>query len=561
MYLKNTIGLLLSIFIFLQCSPTQQLGQNIQETVVPKLTVVISVDQMRYDFLERFEPYFQKGFKRLLEDGAVFTKAHHEHSHNGTAPGHATIATGCYPVHHGIIENDFFNPRTGDIEYSVEDTAVQIIGVPHRGKLKGMSPAKLLKPTIGDRLKEKSPKSKVYGIAFKDRSSILLAGKKADAAFWYDNISRRFVSSDWYGKSYPDWAKKYVGTEVMKTEIETGWHKKLPDEAYSVSREDDFERESGQFIPAFPHTRERMGARIPAAWRDNLMLWNTPFGDGFTIEFAKTLIEKEALGADSYPDLLFISCSTADAIGHHFGPYSQETQDYYLRLDDYLGSLFDFLDQKIGKDHYTVALSADHGSARMPEDMARTGLDAKRISTTQFEADMDSIESQLQKELELTQPLFYFYSPQGLSLNYAEIREKRMKEVTIRRKVAEALKSIDYIVETYTAEELQKSARPKKSYQSWFQRSYHPDRGNEIKMLFKKFYLVSYKENGTTHGTPYEYDSNVPIILMGNPFPAGKYSQSVATVDIAPTLLKTIGINRLKGMDGKIMEMPLSSKK
>ena len=558
---KFSLCFILLVFLFSKCKPTEKINQPVSIMEPPKLMLVISVDQMRYDFLERFQPYFKHGFRRLLAEGAVFSKAHHEHSLNGTSPGHATIATGCYPTNHGIIENDFFNPRTGDIEYSVEDTAVQVIGVAHSGKLKGMSPAKLWKPTMGDRLKAKSPQSKVYGVAFKDRSSILLAGKKADAAYWYDNLSSRFVSSDWYGKAYPEWAKTLVGKEMMKTEIEAGWQKKMPESDYSVSREDDFEREMGQFIPTFPHTRERMGPGIPSSWRNTLMLWNTPFGDAFAIEFAKALIENEGLGMDAHPDLLLLSCSTADAVGHHFGPYSQEVQDYYMHLDDYLGGLFDFLDQKVGAANYAVALSSDHGSARMPEDLARQGLDAKRISQTQFEADMDAVEKQLQTELKLTQPLFYFYSPQGLSLNYLETREKGINDTRLRKKVAAALKSIDYIVETYIAEELQKGIKAKKSYQSWFQRSYHLERGNEIKMLFKKFYLVAYKENGTTHGTPYEYDSNVPLVLMGKPFPKGNYPQPVATVDIAPTILKALGIKRLRGMDGKVIQMDLLSQK
>lgn len=501
----------------------------------PRLIVFLSVDQMRASYLDRFSELYTGGLKRLRDQAMVFTNAHHEHGITHTAAGHATLSTGRYPMNHGIIANDFFNRTTLQMEYSVDDPSVKMVGVEQGGP--SHSPANLKVPAIGDWLKKDQRQSKVYGVAFKDRSSILMAGQKPDQAFWYNDVAGRFISSSYYGNRYPQWAGKMVGTEVMKNEIEHGWHKKLKDDAVyeRLAGPDEVIFENVRFIPGFPHTKARMAGFVRPESRARDMLWTTPFGDQLTLQFAQQLIIHNQLGMDDVPDLLAISCSTADAIGHHFGPDSQEVMDYYLRLDDYLEELFSFLDNRIGKDSYLVVLSADHGVVSMPELTAEKGIDAQRIPYSKFRQIMKQFDSNMQKELGLNSSIIHTVNYTGVSLNYEEAKSKGMDEAQLRQKMADALKKMYFVEDAFTLEELQR-ANPNRPYLELYRRSTYPGRGHDIKLRYKEHYLVAYNNGGSSHGTPYDYDSHVPVVFYGFGLPARRIDRKVATVDIAPTL-------------------------
>ena len=518
----------------------------------PSLVILISVDQMRYDFLTRFKPYYKHGLKRLIDEGAVFSNAHHEHAITHTAPGHASISTGTYPSKHGIMENDFYNPVSGQIEYCVVDPEVEIIGVENDGALEGKSPENLKRNTIGDWLKRSNKKSKTFSVAFKDRASILLGGQNANRAYWFDNITTRFVSSTYYKEDIPEWVSSFEGKTIMAKELEEGWLKKYPEEVYKVSREDNFFVENGQFLPSFPHTKKLIVGRVNPAMKDAILLWTSPFGDALTLEFAQRLILEENLGKDEHPDLLTIGCSTADAIGHHFGPYSQEVQDYYLRLDEYLGNFFTFLDQELGKDNYAVALSSDHGVLPMPEELKKRGVDSKRILMEEFNEAIEKAVQEISQELELTQPVLRIFGSTGFSLNYGEAYEKQISPDELQAKLAEKLEKLDFVEEVYTSRELQKKAKDD-YYLTLFKRSTRDDRGFELKVRYKENYLVNYRSNGTSHGSPYSYDTQVPVIFWGKAFQAGIHSERVATVDVAPTLAKLLGVNAPRSVDGQVI--------
>lgn len=516
-----------------------------------RLLVVISVDQMRYDFLTRFQPYFKHGFKRLLDEGAVFSDAHHRHAITHTAPGHASLSTGCHPSKHGVVANDFYNPETNDIEYCVVDNGVEIIGVENEGALEGKSPKNLLRTTLGDWMKKDDRRSKVYSVAFKDRSSVLMGGQKANRAFWFDNISTRFVSSSYYKEDFPDWAKTFDARTIMAKELEEGWNKKFDEDVYKVSREDDFFMESGQFLPSFPHSKKYIiGRGVKPEMKDGILLWTSPFGDAFAIEFAKRLIEEEQLGKDDHIDLLNLGCSIADAIGHHYGPYSQEIQDYYLRLDEYLGDFFNFLDEKVGKDRYIVALSSDHGVIPLPEELIRRGVPAKRILSQDFYAAIDSAALEVMQDLELSQSFLLSRGSAGFSLKYEEAYEKKIKPAALQEAFAKALEKIEFIEEVFTTEELEDDDT-NDHFLTLYQNSYREDRGFEMKVRYKENYLVNHRNTGTSHGTPYEYDTNVPIIFMGPGFKTGHYENRIATVDFAPTIAWALDVKADKGVDGR----------
>jgi predicted AlkP superfamily pyrophosphatase or phosphodiesterase len=547
-----TLGVFFLIFL-IACNSGPSSKAEADDGSRPRLVVLISVDQMRMDYFYHFGGFFQHGLKRLWDEGAVFTEAYHLHAYSETAPGHASISTGSHPSRHGITGNNFYVPTTRQMEYCVEDRQVQALGIEEGGNLTGSSPHRLMRSTLGDWLKETSPESKVFAVALKDRASILMAGKKADQAFWFDNMSTRFISSAYYSRSYPNWARRLTGKEVMAREIEAGWLKKLPEEAYPASREDDFEQESGIFTPDFPHTMARMRPSINQSFRQSLMLWNTPFGDAFTLEFARTLVEREGLGEDGVTDLLIVGCSTADAIGHHFGPFSHEVQDYYVHIDEYLGGFFDYLDEKIGAGRYWLAFTSDHGILPMPEELQRRGFDARRVLTEDFQDAMRQAERMVMKEFDFRENIILLADISGVSLDYREATAKGISKKELRDKVAAALKRIDFVEETFTFDELQ-ATEGNKPYFDYFRNSYYPGRGHEIKLLFKKHTLPSYRQTGTSHGSPYEYDTHVPIIFMGPPFQAGRYDRKVATVDLAPTLAKALGIRPEEGIDGVPLE-------
>lgn len=503
----------------------------------PRLVVLLSVDQMRASYLDRYASLYTGGLKRLREGGMVFENAHHEHGLTLTAPGHATLSTGCYPQRHGIIANDFFNRTTKKMQYAVEDPKVRMVGVEESGP--SHSPVSLMVPGIGDWLKKDHRQSKVYAVAFKDRSAILLGGKQPDQAYWYDDITSRYISSNYYGNRYPQWARALVGKEYLKDEIENGWHKKLKDDAVyeRLAGPDGIIQENARFLPEFPHTKIRMGGFVRPESREREMLWTTPFGDKFTLRFARELVERNQLGADDVTDMLMVSCSTADAIGHHFGPDSQEVMDYYLRLDEYLEEFFTYLDNKVGRDNYLVVLSADHGVVTMPEVAAERGIDAKRITIPQFRDIMDQFDLNMQKALGLSSAIIHTSNYTGISLNYEEAAEKGITPEKLQQEVASALKKMYFVEDAFTQEDLQ-TKNPDRPYLELYQRSTFPGRGHDIKLRYKENYLVCYAGSGSSHGSPYEYDSHVPMVYYGFGLPAQRIARNVATVDIAPTLAR-----------------------
>jgi len=520
------------------------------QQVPPKLVVVISVDQLRQDYFERFEGYFEGGLKRLWEEGAIFSNAHHAHAPTVTAAGHAAISTGDYPAKNGINNNSLYDRKSGQNLYCVVDTNARIIGVENDGSLPGRSPKRLLVTTIGDWLKEKSPESKVFSVARKDRSAVLLGGKNANRAYWFDNLSSKMVSSDYYSDPYPDWANSIIARDEMADFLESGWKKKLPEEAYSNLRPDDFEAESGAFAADFPHNRHRMRPGYSDASKDIIMMLYTPMADGFTLDFAKRLIEEEELGSGPHTDMLMIGCSAADAIGHHFGPESHEVMDYYLYLDAYLADLFSILDDKIGRDAYWVVLSSDHGVAPLPEASQKHGEQALRVLSSDFEAKADSIESLVQNQLGLTKTLFEKLSG-GVYLDYNESDARGLDRTTVRKVVADHFKMLDFIADAITSDEIESDMD--RLFMQYYRNAYIPILSPDVLLRKTEFSLI-HGPAGTSHGSPYTYDTHVPVVFWGAPFKSAVYDRAAETVDIAPTLARLLGCPPGDDVDGKVLK-------
>jgi predicted AlkP superfamily pyrophosphatase or phosphodiesterase len=509
----------------------------------PKLVVVLVVDQMRADYLVRFAGLFVGGFRRLTTLGAVFTDAHQDHAATVTAVGHATLSTGMFPSHHGIAGNDWYDRTTRAKVASTIDAGHPVLTRPELG---GRSPHNLMRTSLGDWLKAGSPRSKVFSIAFKDRSAILMGGQRPDGAFWYEHGA--FVTSTYYARSLPGWVDAFNASGLIDAHFAEGWRKLLPEEAYFASSEDNVATENDGRNTTFPHLFDDGTPDARARYRDGIE--DTPFGDELAIEFAKTLVSAERLGTDADPDLLWLSCSTSDHVGHLYGPLSQEVQDNYLRLDRNLGDLFDFLDAKVGAGEWVVALSADHGVLPLPEELRRRGIDAGRVPRTEFLKQVGGAANAVAETVGAGPDLVAYANYDGVVLNLPPSGRLRVPPAEVRRLVAERLRALPFVADTFTLEELE-SDEPGREFLDAFRRSYVHGRSADILFRFKPNYLVAVGAYGTTHGGPYRYDTHVPIVVAGAGVRPATHASRVRTVDLAPTLAEALGLALPADLDGR----------
>jgi len=547
-HIGRVLAVAVLLFLFIGCSTSRQ-----QHAAKPKLAVVIVVDQMRADHLTRFAGLYKFGLARLLREGMRFTNAHHDHARTVTAAGHATISTGCFPAHHGVVGNSWFEHSERRDVYCSLDTTSEILGHPED---RGCSPAKLMRTTAGDWLQQASPESKVFSISRKDRAAIMMGGQHPDGAFWYHGKDGTFVTSKYYMDAYPKWVDAFNRSGRVDRFFRDGWQKLLPEEAYFVAREDDFEAEKDDNHSRFPHLFQTKSGKPGNAYYSKLI--ETPFSDALLLEFARELVKNEHLGQDNIPDLLWISCSAADAVGHAYGPLSQESEDLFLRLDRNLGKFFDFLDQQIGRDNYFIVLSSDHGVLPLPEELARRGLDARRLPMAEVIDAMQPAFDAVSRELHIRGDLIKEIS-NGLVLNYEAADRAGVDHALLRAKSAEKLRRVPILADVYTRDELLQNKRGKHhpngddgtDYFRLFQHSFYPDRAADLFLQFKKYTLVSSRKYGTSHGSPYRYDTWVPIVFAGPGIQPGVHDEYVRTVDIAPTLAALLGITPPANVDGE----------
>jgi predicted AlkP superfamily pyrophosphatase or phosphodiesterase len=550
------------------------------QPAVPKLTVVIVVDQMRYDYLARFAGLFSGGFAKLLREGAVFTQAHHDHAGTETAPGHATLLTGSHPSHHGIIGNYWHDRQSNASLYSVDDdnTALIASGTPNAveaASAKGKSPRNLLRHTLGDWLKAKYPLAKVVSISGKDRSAILMAGFDADAAYWFHDTFGGFISSGYYLNALPAWATRWNAERQAERYYGQAWEKSQPEEDYFLAREDLFSAEGDGEHATFPHafvteeTAADSGAKIDA--RFYRWLASMPFIDTLTLEFAQQAVAGEALGADATPDLLLVSLKAADAVGHAFGPLSQESEDNMLRLDADLANFFAFLDTKVGLKNCLIALSADHGVLPLPEELRRRGFESARVLAAEAIDEVKSVEKEMQAEWQTHRPILQNYLD-NVNLDYHVADSLGLSPAEFRSRVAVKLRSLSFVSDIFTSDELSASNGTEREYLDRQRHSFRLDRSPDLIMQLKPYYLVTNDPHGTTHGSPYAYDSHVPMIFWGERIKPGRVDTRHRTIDLAPTLaaLLNLDLSSLKfkkegqgaapvesGVDGEVLRMAI----
>lgn len=534
--------LLLLLILFQGCQ-----NEVDSKNKLPRLIVSIVVDQMRADHLTRYSEVYKYGFTRLAKKGAVFTNAHQDHGYTVTGVGHATISTGCFPSRHGIIGNDWYDRELAEKVYCCEDREAPLLGYSNQKTEDGRSPRNLLTSTLGDWLKEAYPESKVFGVARKDRAAIFSTGPNADGAYWYNDADGNLITSEYYADAYPEWVNAFNQSRVVDQYFETGWHKLLPSEDIyqQFAREDDFAGEGES--NTFPHLLNEK-----SQWPDKAYygaLKETPFCEELMFAFAKEAIRNEKLGADATPDLLFVGCSAADAIGHRYGPFSQEALDYYIRLDQYLGKFFEFLDAEVGSENYIVMLSSDHGVMPLPEELIRQGLPAKRINSKERSARFKKIVKMVAAEFDLDEKLILAKRAGGLYINYPAMEKSGIDPATLEKRIIEKVLELESIQAVYTKDELLNNDKNGQKYFEQYQRSFNPGRSGDLIIQGKEYYLAKTK-SGTTHGSPYDYDTHVPLIFLGAGIPSGKINSKARTADIAPTLANLLGISPSNEIDG-----------
>ncbi len=509
----------------------------------PKLVIGIVIDQMRYDYIFRYWNKFgNNGFKRLVNDGFFCKNTTFNYMPTYTAPGHAAIYTGTTPSVNGIIANDWYDKETEKHKYCVSDNTVNGVGT--NGIEGKRSPANLLTTTITDELRISSNmKSKVIGIALKDRSAILPAGHTANAAYWYDGASGNFISSTYYMNELPLWLINFNKKELPKKYLSQPWNTLLPIDQYTESLPDDNNYEAlakGETKPVFPH-------KLPELMEKNgglNLIRNTPFGNSLTKDLAIETIINEQLGKSSATDFLTISFSSPDHIGHLYGPNSVEQEDDYLRLDNDLAELLKFIKTFVGKNNALVFLTADHAAPEVPAYLSDLKIPSGYVKE---KAMVDALKKYLTKNYQDT--LVLSYSNQQVFLDHKTIKEKKLVLQDVQNDVASFLQDMPEVAEVVTANTLNENQFTQGA-RYMMQNGFNAKRSGDVLVNYLPAY-VDYSPKGTTHGSPYSYDTHVPLIFYGWNIKKGSSTEQVNITDIAATLAMMLNVQFPNGCTGK----------
>jgi predicted AlkP superfamily pyrophosphatase or phosphodiesterase len=520
------------------------IGVNAQAIERPKLVVGIVIDQMRWDYLYRYyERYADNGgFKRFLNRGFSCENTFIPYVPTVTACGHSSIYTGSVPAITGITGNLWWDREQMRTVYCTEDGSVNTVG--SSSSLGKMSPKNLLVATICDELRLATNfRSKVVGIAIKDRGGILTAGHSANAAYWYDNTTGDWITSTYYMNELPKWVDEFNKKKSVDNYYQQGWNLLFDANTYAQSTGDEKKYEGKPFGDKFPYDLKKF------IGRNYGVLSVTPFGNTFTTEFAKASITSEQLGADNVTDFLAISYSSPDYIGHTFGPNSVEAEDGFLRLDKELGNLFDFLDMKVGKDQYMVFLSADHGVAQAPEYMNENKLPGGRV----FLATITSNLNKNLKEKYNLDAIIVSDENYQLHLNHPRLDSAKVNKTELTEWIVDRLSKEPGVARCFSLNDVNSVPLPAR-IRDMINNGYYPRRNGEIQLILLPQYIDAYGNSGTTHGLWNPYDSHIPLLWYGWGIKTGKTNRETYMTDIAPTIAALLRIQMPGGSIGKVIE-------
>jgi predicted AlkP superfamily pyrophosphatase or phosphodiesterase len=532
----------------------------------PRLVLLIVIDQFRYDYLERFGDLFvQNGLKRLLRDGASWSEANYDHVPTYTAPGHATTMTGTWPAENGIIANDWYDRDTKRIISNVSDPG----DLPDKPKYqlffggpteRASTPRRLMVSTLGDELRiATNDRAKVIGISSKDRSAILPAGRHASAAYWFSPQTGNMVSTSYYFAQPPAWVEKFNQARRVDQFIGKQWTRLLESESEYLKR-------AGADAPAwekfgsasdakvsFPHTINKAQS-VPEVYGP---LDISPFSNDLLLEFTQQAIINEGLGQDADTDVLSLSFSSNDYVGHYYGPYSQETMDITLRTDRQIAALLDFIDARVGLQNTLVVFTSDHGVAPIPEHAAALRLPGERLSSQKvLEAINAAIRQRYGRKDEKSDSSAKYVlslSNSNVYFDYEALRRDNVSREEIERLAGDAALEVSGIGRYFTRTQLQRGmTAPADPVARRVMHGFNSRLSGDVVLVAEPF---KYLEAGipATHGSPYSYDTHVPLIIMGRGLERGRYAQSATPADIAPTLAFVLGVQAPSNTTGRVL--------
>lgn len=533
---------LLSILaLVLFCTITVEAQQTIKR---PKLIVGIVVDQMRWDYLYRYYDRYAAsgGFKRMLDQGFTCENTLIPYTPTYTGCGHSSIYTGSVPAINGITGNFWWDRDQMRSVYCTEDKTVNTVGsTTSAGK---QSPRNMLTTTICDELRIATNfKSKVVGISIKDRGGILPAGHSANAAYWYDAGVGKWITSTYYMNELPKWVNDFNGQKLVDKYYEKGWNTLYPLSTYTQSTADEKSHEAKSLGGnKFPYNLKGY------IGKDYGKISTTPMGNTMTAEFAKATLLAEQLGADDITDILAVSFSSPDYIGHSYGPNSVESEDGFLRLDKELGSFLDFLDAKVGKGQYTVFLSADHGVANTPEYMTENKMPGGRVFMNDITKQLNTA---LNEKYNIT-PLVVYDDNYQFALNHPKIDSAKLDAEDVIDWIVGRLSKDSNFARIFSLEELNEVPLPV-TVRNMMNNGYYKRRSGDIQFILKPNYIDAWSNTGTTHGLWNPYDSHIPLLWYGWGIKQGKTNRETYMTDIAPTIAALLHIQMPNGNVGHVI--------
>jgi predicted AlkP superfamily pyrophosphatase or phosphodiesterase len=489
----------------------------------PKLVLAIAIDQFRYDYLTRFRSNYSGGMDRLLRRGAVFTNARYQHFPTVTAIGHSVFMSGATPSLSGIVGNEWFDREAGKQVTSVSDPATRLLG--GKGGT-GSSPRRLLVSTLGDELKIASRgKCRVIGVSLKDRAAILPSGHICDGAYWFDSETGNFVSSTFYFADLPQWVKDFNRSRFPDRYLNAEWKPLVGGSDYQSF----FRKMTG--VPG-------------AAFYNSLDA--SPYSNELLEAFAERAIESEQIGRHGAADLLTLSFSANDYVGHQVGPDAPEVRDMAIRVDRTIGKLLEFVDKQAGLENTVIVLTGDHGVAPLPEVLAEEKMPGGRASG---KAVLEAIQTAL--SVRFGDGKWVVAGSPGPYLDHQLIHDKKLKEAEVESVAAEAVSRVPHVFRVYTREDLLHGRVIDDVITREVVNGFYPARASDLVVIGEPYWIDAAR--GTTHGSPFMYDSHVPVILMGPNVKAGRYDFTIAPNDIAPTLATMLDVETPSGAMGRVL--------
>jgi predicted AlkP superfamily pyrophosphatase or phosphodiesterase len=539
---------------------------NAQDGSDVRLVLQVTVDGLRADLLNRYQAGFGKdGFNYLLKQGTVYTNAQYQHANTETIVGHATLATGATPSQHGMIGNVWFDREAGELAYNIEDPDApllpsreesaegeQVDPAQNLARTKGRSPVALLAPTFGDGLAAYyGGRSKVFGVSGKDRSAVAMAGQ-VGKAFWYSTDNGDFITSKYYYDDYPDWVQNWNEQRQAEKYAGTKWQLSSDTSTYLLAEQDDrpYEMDLKGYGRTFPHSFGE---------RDNKLLFSqvlaSPVGDQLLLDFSKELIVNEQLGQDAVPDYLSVSFSGVDVINHFFGPSSLENEEIIRQLDPTLAELLKFIDKKVGLKHTLIAFSADHGIADMPEYMTELGYAAGRLDPEEIVATANRVG----EKLGIDEIVRFFYRPY-IYLNEEKIAAAKLDYAQVEQSIANALTDSEGIAVAVSTKNM--ATQKGSQLLEQVRRNQHVTRSGDIYVAQEPYwFLFDEGPIPSMHGSPWRYDTHVPVIFAGPGINAQAIHRLIHPVDVAPTLSAFLGMTSPAAAQGTALREVVKQEK